>query len=211
MKNSIKNLAAALTLTGVLFTGSAFANKTTDNPQVTVLSEVKKVNKINVSGNVELILVQSADESVKVYDNYFAKNALVQQKNGELRISSFEKETLTVVVYAAQINEITASNDANVKTFGRFSGLDLSVNLKDNATAQLNTNTISLNTNVNGNAKLTLAGTTETLNAVLGSVAKVNMDQFVAQSSSIKSNNVIVAKTIVEAPALPASDDFVAL
>lgn len=210
MKNSIKNLAAALTLTGVLFTGSAFANKTTDNPQVTVLAEVKKVNKINVAGNVELILVQSADESVKVYDNYFSKNALVQQKDGELRISSFEKETLTVVVYAAQINEITASNDASVKTFGKFNGLDLSVNLKDNATAQLNTNTISLNTNVNGNANLTLSGTTETLNAVLGSVAKVNMDNFAAQSTSIKSKNVMVAKALAQ-PTLLTSADFVAL
>ncbi|RZJ82522.1 MAG: hypothetical protein EOO47_00235 [Flavobacterium sp.] len=210
MKNSIKNLAAALTLTGVLFTGSAFATKTTDNPQVTVLAEVKKVNKINVAGNVELILVQSADESVKVYDNYFSKNALVQQKDGELRISSFEKETLTVVVYAAQINEITASNDASVKTFGKFNGLDLSVNLKDNATAQLNTNTISLNTNVNGNANLTLSGTTETLNAVLGSVAKVNMDNFAAQSTSIKSKNVMVAKTLAQ-PTLLTSADFVDL
>ena len=210
MKNSIKNLAAALTLTGVLFTGSAFANKTTDNPQVTVLAEVKKVNKINVAGNVELILVQSADESVKVYDNYFSKNALVQQKDGELRISSFEKETLTVVVYLAQINEITASNDASVKTSGKFNGLDLSVNLKDNASAQLNTNTISLNTNVNGNANLTLSGTTETLNAVLGSVAKVNMDNFAAQSTSIKSKNVIVAKTLQQ-PTLLTSADFVAL
>ena len=210
MKNSIKNLAAALTLTGVLFTGSAFANKTTDNPQVTVLAEVKKVNKINVAGNVELILVQSADESVKVYDNYFSKNALVQQKDGELRISSFEKETLTVVVYAAQINEITASNDASVKTFGKFNGLDLSVNLKDNASAQLNTNTISLTTNINGNANLTLSGTTETLNAVLGSVAKVNMDNFAAQSTSIKSKNVMVAKTLQQ-PTLLTSADFVAL
>lgn len=210
MKNSIKNLAAALTLTGVLFTGSAFANKTTDNPQVTVLAEVKKVNKINVAGNVELILVQSADESVKVYDNYFSKNALVQQKDGELRISSFEKETLTVVVYLAQINEITASNDASVKTSGKFNGLDLSVNLKDNASAQLNTNTISLNTNVNGNANLTLSGTTETLNAVLGSVAKVNMDNFAAQSTSIKSKNVMVAKTLQQ-PTLLTSADFVAL
>jgi Putative auto-transporter adhesin, head GIN domain len=210
MKNSIKNLAAALTLTGVLFTGSAFATKTTDNPQVTVLAEVKKVNKINVAGNVELILVQSADESVKVYDNYFSKNALVQQKDGELRISSFEKETLTVVFYAAQINEITASNDASVKTFGKFNGLDLSVNLKDNATAQLNTNTISLNTNVNGNANLTLSGTTETLNAVLGSVAKVNMDNFAAQSTSIKSKNVMVAKALAQ-PTLLTSADFVAL
>ena len=210
MKNSIKNLAAALTLTGILLGGAAFANTTTDNGQVTVLSEVKKVNKINVSGNVELILVQSADESVKVYDNYFAKNALVQQKNGELRISSFNKETLTVVVYVSNLNEINAANDATVSTFGKFNILDLTVNLKDNASAKLNTNTISLTTNVNGSAKLTLSGKTEAHNAVIGSVAKVNMDQFAAENTSIKANNTTIAKSTA-VMSLPTSDDFVTL
>jgi len=208
MKNSIKNLAVALTLTGVVLTGSAFTSKATENTQqVTVLGEVKKVNKINVSGNVELILVQSADESVKVYDNYFSKNALVQQKNGELRISSFNKKTLTVVVYVSNLNEISASNNATVRTVGKFSTLDLDVNLKDNATAKLNTNTISLSTNVSGNANLTLTGSTTAYDAVLGNIAKVNTDQFVAESTSIKSNNVAIAS--LNAPAtLPILDDL---
>jgi len=208
MKNSIKNLAVALTLTGVVLTASAFTSKAAENTQqVTVLGEVKKVNKINVSGNVELILVQSADESVKVYDNYFSKNALVQQKNGELRISSFNKEILTVVVYVSNLNEINASNTATVRTFGKFNTLDLDVNLKDNATATLNTNTISLSTNVSGSANLTLTGSTTAYNAVLGSVAKVNMDKFTAESTSIKAHNTVIAS--VNAPAtLPTLDDL---
>lgn len=211
MKNSIKNLAVALTLTGVVLTSSAFTSKAAENTQqVTVLGEVKKVNKINVSGNVELILVQSADESVKVYDNYFSKNALVQQKNGELRISSFNKETLTVVVYVSNLNEISASNNATVRTVGKFNTLDLDVNLKDNATAKLNTNTISLSTNVSGNANLTLTGSTMAYDAVLGNIAKVNTDQFIAESTSIKSNNVAIAS--VNAPAtLQTLDDLVTL
>ena len=165
MKTSIKTLIAA-TLTVVVLTSSALTTKANDNA-VTVLSDVKKVNKINVSGNVELILVQSDNQSVKVYDNYYTKNALVQQKDGELRISSYEKETLTVVVYVTSLNSITASDNAIVKTSGKFSALDLDVNLNDNAKAILNTNTISLNTNVKGNADLTLTGTTLAYNAVV--------------------------------------------
>lgn len=188
MKTSIKNLIAA-TLTLVVLTSTSLITKA-DDQAVTVLSDVKKVNKISVSGNVELILVQSADESVKVYDKYYTKNALVQQKAGELRISSYDKEKLTVVVYVSNLSSITASENATVRTHGKFSALDLEVNLNNNSTAILNTNTISLNTNVKGNAVLTLSGTTEEYNAVVNSLSKVNMNEFVAENSNIRSPKV---------------------
>ncbi len=188
MNTSIKNLIAA-TLTVVVLAGATLTTKANDKP-VTVLSDVKKVNKINVSGNVELILVQSDDESVKVYDNYYTKNALVQQKDGELRISSYEKQTLTVVVYVSNLSSITASDNATVKTNGKFSALALDVNLNDNAKAILNTNTISLNTNVKGNADLTLTGSTLEYSAVVNNSSKVSMNDFAAESSNIRSQNV---------------------
>ena len=188
MKTSIKNLIA-VTLTLVVLTSTSLITRA-DDQAVTVLSDVKKVNKISVSGNVELILVQSADESVKVYDKYYTKNALVQQKAGELRISSYDKEKLTVVVYVSNLSSITASENATVRTHGKFSALDLEVNLNNNSTAILNTNTISLNTNVKGNAVLTLSGTTEEYNAVVNSLSKVNMNEFVAENSNIRSQKV---------------------
>lgn len=207
MKNSIKTFALALTLTSVILTGSAFTSKASDNNQTTVLSAVKKVSKINVSGNVELILVQSADESVKVYNNYYAKNALVQQKDGELRISSFNNETLTVVVYVSNLTSITASNNSSVSTFGKFNALSLDVILKDQSTAKLNTNTINLSTDISGMANLTLSGSTIDYDAVLGSVAKLNMEQFASQNTNIKSRNVMVASVVAPAQ-LPTTDDL---
>ena len=191
MNTSIKNLIAA-TLTLVVLTSTTMITRADDN-KVTVLSDVKKVNKINVSGNVELILVQSAEESVKVYNNYYTNNALVQQKDGELRVSSYNKEKLTVVVYVSNLSSITASDNASVKTFGKFSALDLAVNLSDNAQADLNTNTINLNTNVKGNADLTLTGSTLEYNASVNNISKVNMNAFVAESSSVRSQNAAVA------------------
>jgi hypothetical protein len=206
MKTSIKTLVA-LSLTAIVLSSSALTTKAADGQKQTILSEVKNVNKINVSGNVELILVQSADENVKVYNDYYANNALVQQKNGELRISSFNKETLTVVVYVNNLTSITAANNASVKTFGKFNTLSLDVNLKDQATANLNTNTISLNTNVNDQSNLTLTGSTEEYNAILGSVAKLNMTQFVAENTSIKTQNLTMAK-VVETVQLPTPEDL---
>jgi hypothetical protein len=191
MKTSIKNLIAA-TLTLVVLTSASLTTKANESA-VTVLSDVKKVNKINVSGNVSLILVQSDNESVKVYDNYYTKNALVQQKDGELRISSYEKETLTVVVYVSNLSSITASDDATVKTAGKLTALELDVNLNNNAKAILNTNTIALNTNVKGNADLTLTGNTLEYSAIVNSSSKVSLNDFAAETSSIRSQNGIAS------------------
>ncbi len=190
MKTSIKTLVA-LAITAVVLTGSTVNSFATEIKKETVLAEVKKVNKINVSGNVELILVQSTNESVKIYDDYYAKNALVQQKNGELRISSFNKETLTIVVYVNSLTEITATDHASVRTSGKFNTLALDVNLKDNATASLNINTLNLSTNVADNANLTLTGSTESYSSLMGSLAQVNMSKFSSESTNIQSKNTI--------------------
>ena len=203
MRPSIKNLIAT-TLTLIVLTSTTIAAKADDNA-VTILTDVKKVNKINVSGNVSLILVQSANESVKVYNNYYTKNALVQQKDGELRVSSYEKETLIVVVYVSNLSSITASENATIKTHGKFSALNLDVNLTDYAKADLNTNTISLNTSVNGNANLTLTGSTSDYNAVVNRFSKVNMTNFVAEITSIRTQK-IDATAPFKALALPIAE-----
>ena len=156
MKFSIKNLfATALTL--VVLTGSAFASTTNPSNNVTVLSQVKNIHKIVVSGNVEVLLIQAPVESVKVYDSYYAKNALVQQQNGELRIS-------------------------------------LDVILKGAAKADIDANTINLTTTVKENASLELSGSTTDHYAVLSAQAKMNMDQFTAENTSVSSIVPVYAK-----------------
>ena len=193
MKIAIKSLIA-LTITTLALTASTISVKAADPNQVTVLTQAKKLNKINVSGNVELILVQSADESVKVYDNYFTKNALIQEKDGELRISSFNKETLSVVVNVSDLSSITASGNAKITTYGKFNALSLDVYLSDQANAVLNTNTISLFANLNGQSNLSLTGTTTEYNAVMGSVATVSMKKYIAATTNIQSKGISIAK-----------------
>lgn len=190
MKTYIKNLIAS-TLSLVILAGITTSAKADSG--LTVLNNVKKVNKVNVAGNVNLILVQSADEHVKVYDSYYEKNALVQEKDGELRISSYEKQPLTVVVYTSNISAISASDNATVSTYGKLSVLDLDVTLNDQATAVLNTNTITLNTTVKGNADLTLAGNSLDYNAVVNNISKINMTAFSAANVNLQSQNAIPA------------------
>ncbi len=193
MKFIIKNLFAAA-LTVVVLTGSAFASTTNPTPNVTVLTQVKKITKIVVNGNVEVLLIQAPVESVKVYDSYYAKNALVQQQDDELRISSFEKQTLTVAVYVRELSSIELADNSTVKTYGKVNFLSLDVILKGAAKADINANTINLTTTVKDNASLELSGSTTDHYAVLSSQAKMNMDQFTAENTSVSSFAPVYAK-----------------
>lgn len=196
MKIAIKNLfATALTL--VVLTSSAFASTTKPLAnKVTVLSQVKNISKIVVSGNVEVLLLQAPVESVKVYDGYYAKNALVQQENGELRISSFEKETLTVAVYVRELSTIELGDNSTVKTYGKVNFLSLDVVLNGSAKADIDANTVNLTTTVKDNAKLALSGSTTDLHVGLTAQAKVNMDRFIAENTSVNSIAPVLAKTV---------------
>lgn len=193
MKTSIKNLFAA-SLTVITLTTSAFATTGTTEKNLTVLDQKKNISKIVVSGNVELIVLQSATQQVKIYDNYYSKNALVQEENGVLRISSFQKEKLTVAVYVSNLSSIEAGDQSVVRTLGKVNFLDLNVVLKDEAKAEINSNTVSLTTTVKDNATIKLSGQTVDYNALVSVKAKINMDQFKAESSSLKSNNPVIAK-----------------
>lgn len=210
MRTSIKNLFAA-TLTVITLSTSAFAATGVNEKNVTILNQVKNINKIVVNGNVEVILVQAPTESVKVYDSYYSKNALVQQENGELRISSFQKEMLTVAVYVRNLSTIEASDNAKVKTLGKVSFLKLDVLLSGNASADINANTLEMYTAVKDNASLKLSGSATDHYAVLGAQAKLNMEKFNADCSSVNSSNPVLAKVTVsqsKVGALPA-DDYV--
>ncbi|MNK38095.1 hypothetical protein D3C87_566790 [compost metagenome] len=219
MKTSIKNLfAVALGL--VTISTSAFANddiksvkeaKATKANSVTILNEVKNINKIVVSGNVEVFVVQAPTESVKVYDSYYSKNALVQQKDGVLRISSFEKEPLAVTVYVRNISSIEASDNAMVKTYGKVNFLSLDVLLKDKASADINANTVNLYTSVKDNASLKLSGSTEEHYALMGTSAKMTTGNFIAGTSDVKSiapKYIAQEKKVVTLESLAIADEL---
>lgn len=190
MKNSIKNLFAAALVMVTLSSATLAANAAEINNNYTAITSVKNISKIVVSGNVKLILVQDAKESIEIFDKYYTKNALVQQQGGELRISSFDKNTLTVIAHVNNLSAIEASNNSTVTTAGKFNLLNLDVILKDNASANINANTVNLNTSVNDAAKLNLEGSTESHNAVVGILANIKMGDFTALDSSIS----VVAK-----------------
>lgn len=220
MKTSVKNLLAT-TLTAIVLASSASMSAAAENNNsnhdknrnrigisngntnnVTMLSSVKNIRKIAVSGNVKVLLIQDKNESVQVYDNYYAKNAVVQQYGDVLNITSYAAQRLTVVVHVNNLNSIDASSNSSVATYGKFNLLNLQVSLKDSATADINSNTVCLYSLVGNGATLRLRGTADIHNASLGSLARIDMEQFSAADSSISSAATVTASAVVTGPQL---------
>ncbi len=200
MKNSIQKLFAAALVMATLSSAALGAHATENNASYTALTNVKNISKIVVSGNVKLILVQDAKESVEVYDQYYGKNAMVQQQGAELRISSFDKNTLMVIAHVNNLATIEASNTATVSTAGSFNLLNLNVVLNDRASADIAANTVNLSTEIKDAATLKLSGSTEEHRAVIGSESKIKMGDFTATESTIQ----VAAKPAVLANSNPS-------
>jgi hypothetical protein len=158
MKTSILTLAIALSSVLVI-NQAAFAGDKSHN-EITVLNDIRNISKIEVHGNVELYLSDGITDNVKVYNSYYSENALVQNQNGVLKISSYKTEKLVVWVTVSNLCNLSVYDNAQAKSFGKLSALELNVNLYNNASAQLNLDTYSVNMTLNDHAKADIEGTT---------------------------------------------------
>jgi len=124
----------------------------------TILTDINTINKIEVHGNVTLYISDASSDQVKVYNQYYSESALVQSKNGTLRIASYSPEKLVVWVSANDLRSVSAYDNSEVKSFGNISKIEFNVDLHDNASAKLNLDTFSANVTVNDFAKAELTG-----------------------------------------------------
>jgi Putative auto-transporter adhesin, head GIN domain len=152
-----------------------------NNEVSTVLTNVSKINKIEVRGNVELFISDDTNDQVKVYNRYYAESALVPSQNGVLRISSYAAEKLVVWVKSSQLSSITAYDNAEVKSFGKISPIEMNVTLNDNAYAKLDVDGYSVNITLNNRAKADLTGNVTECNLKYNRSATVNSTYFTAE------------------------------
>ncbi|WPV02726.1 DUF2807 domain-containing protein [Mucilaginibacter sp. cycad4] len=162
----------------VLFMVLGFANiasaNTAKNDAGIVLTDISKINKIEVYGNVELYISSGPADQVKVYNRYYSENALVQSQKGVLRISSYKTEKLVVWVTVNQLSAINAYDNAEIKSFGNLSGIELDVKLNNNASASLDLDTYSASITLSGNAKAELKGNTNEYSLTRNATSNVN-------------------------------------
>lgn len=157
MKTTILTLAF-LTAAIIGTTKTTFAADKNTDKGATVLTEVSSINAIEIRGNVELYVSNGTTDQVKVYNQYYSDNAMVQDEKGVLRIASYSAQKLTVWVTASQLQKLSVYDNACVKSFGTLSAINLDVALYNNATAQLNLDAFDAAITLNNNAKANLAG-----------------------------------------------------
>jgi len=163
----------------------------------TTLTNVSNVSEIEVRGNVELYVSAGTADQVKVYNNYYANNALVQDDKGVLRIASYGTQKLTVWVTANQLAKLSVYDNATVKSFGKLSAINLDVELYNNASAQLNMDAFSANVKVNDNAKANLTGDVAEGSLKANNTANLNTKDLkvshLAKTTEVKNENVELA------------------
>ena len=176
-----KTILSIITLATVVLgiTNSTYA-ATKNNVVVTTLSDITTINKIEVHGNVELYISDGATDQVKVYNKYYSESALVQNKNGVLRITSYTNEKLVVWVTANDLRAVSAYDNSQVKSFGDLSKIEFSVDLHNTASAQLSLDAYSAIVSVSDKAKADLSGTATEFSLNHNQGSTVNKSNFIA-------------------------------
>lgn len=152
-------LTTAILLATVIGINTSAAAAPQDTDQTyTVLTETGAINKIEVYGNVELYVSDGDTDNVKVYNSYYKESAMVQNQNGTLRISSYKNEKLVVWVTANDLRSLSAYDNAQVKSFGKLSAIELDVKLFNNASAKLSMDVFQASVTLNDNARASLSG-----------------------------------------------------
>ena len=157
MKKIILTAAIALTFFGFSTTTFAATGTTTN----TVLPTISQIGEIEVHGNVQVYLTSGSEDKVTVYDNYYASGALVQEENKVLRITSYDSQKLVVWVTVSDLSKLSVYDQASVSSFGKFSGIDVKVNLYDHAQAKLDLDVFDATFAVNDHASAELSGKVE--------------------------------------------------
>jgi hypothetical protein len=180
MKTQFTAIVTSLLL---LLTASAtFAH----NEGVTI-TDAGHINKIEASGNVEVYITNGKQDGVKIYNDYYGNNSLIKNEDGVLRISSYKKDALIVIVTVTDLRAITANDNAIIKSYkGKLSALSLAIQLNNNAIASLDLDAVAANISVNDKARAYLSGMIENYHLDYCASATVNRDQLDAYTSTTR-------------------------
>jgi len=199
MKTQILTIATIFTLALGTVTSSFAADKkatATQEEVSTTLTNVSQINKIEIRGNVQLFVSDGSADQIKVYNRYYAESAMVQNENGVLRIASYNAKKLVIWVTAADLRSISAYDNAEVKSFGNLSKIDLDVRLYNNASATLNLDAYKASITVNDRAKADLTGNVNEYTLIHDQSATVNHSSLIAnQKTDTTTNRFSAAKT----------------
>lgn len=195
MKTSAKTLIA-LAFTAIIMSTSGFVNQAVASEKApSSVDKTLKFNKIVVTGNVNVTLVQKAKTDVKSY-GYDDTMPTVVQKGYTLYITGAEDAKADVTISVADLVRIEAYNGAHVRTVGNFDLNVLQIFLKDDATANVKGDIASLYTVIKDQADLKLSGTSKKYVMEKNDTATLNTQNFAAVRTETHSLDNMVAVNI---------------
>ncbi|MBU2374996.1 MAG: DUF2807 domain-containing protein, partial [Bacteroidetes bacterium] len=170
----------------IIVSGTQKVMASENNKALTVLNEKTPIYNIFAKGNVRVFISQGEEQEIKVGNNYYAQNALTQVEGGTLRISSFEKEKLTVWVTVKDLRSIEAYDHALVYSLNQFRAIDFKVTLGNQAVAVLDVQAFDLTTDISDTSRLKLKGSTEFHQIVAHNSSNIDVTKFAAQTEELK-------------------------
>lgn len=190
MKTLTKTLFAAV-LAIVLLTSSSMVTLAANH--IEILTTSTGFKKIWVSGNVKLILTQSAQEGVFVDDNFNPEKTSVLGKGETLYINSMATGQVVIRISMKDLQRIEAAGSSVVVTSNIFDVKCLQIILSQSATAKVQAVTGSLYTNVQENAKLKMSGVTDQHTSIASNAKNVKFDNFLALSTNGQGAELVLA------------------
>ena len=175
LKTLFSSAMIAIVLSATVFTSTAAARGT----MIDIRSANPDIKKVVVTGNLKVFVVQSKSEWISL-DEEDRDQVSIKQVGNTLTVGSSVKRPISITVYVKDIYRIDASQQACVKTIGKFNVKYLQVMLRDNATARIKANTLSIYTVVNDRADLELLGNSERHIIKAQGTATMNTERFAA-------------------------------
>jgi len=175
LKTLFSSAMIAIVLSATVLTSTAAARGT----MIDIRSANPDIKKVVVTGNLKVFVVQSKSEWISL-DEEDRDQVSIKQVGNTLTVGSSVKRPISITVYVKDIYRIDASQQACVKTIGKFNVKYLQVMLRDNATARIKANTLSIYTVVNDRADLELLGNSERHIIKAQGTATMNTERFAA-------------------------------
>ncbi len=194
MKTTTKSLIAAA-FTAVIFGSSvvaAFAG-TPVKPVVEKETAAVTFNKITVTGNVNVVLVQKDKESVSVDERFNPEKTSIKRQGYNLLIHSSEINPVTITVAVKDLQRIDVAGISSVTTKGKLDVKYLQIFMSYSSSAKINANTESLYTVISDAADLKLSGTTDEHTLVAGTNTKADMKGFTVKRSERLTGDALAA------------------
>jgi hypothetical protein len=184
-------LKIAIVLLMLVAGKNSFAATSEKGQSYTELTWINNFYKIEVHGNVQLHLLSGDKCKVEMNSTYFDHNALVQVENGILRITCYRKERLNVWVTTDDLRALSAYDNTLVQTEGKFSSLELDIELFNKAKAELNLDCLVDNIKLNDRSMADITGTAMESDLTANYAATLNSANFIVDQISRERINPI--------------------